>query len=198
MGRFVLSSLLLSVFASSAFAQTTGTQRGRNHNLGDCLAGLGMCDRSLLSKTQASQIAEEHRDQNLWVCLTGYGECDHSILTATESKAAAAAEHRRNLLACESMIGVCDESLLTPAQADKVTEIDRQRNRLNCETGSGFDYSLLTPVEAAKARDLEREQSACVSNGPTALRHDVAEADGGNGGCQPAASKESSGLQDRE
>jgi len=59
--------LLFGAFVAQAFAQTAATTCRSNQNLRDCVDGFETCDHSLLTNTQAGQIADLQRDQNLCV-----------------------------------------------------------------------------------------------------------------------------------
>ena len=110
----VLVFVLLGILACQGFSQTSAAATSGTQNLRDCMDGFGTCDRSLLTNTQAAQIADLQHDQNLRACLSGYGECNRSALTAGESKEVATFEQRRNALTCETTTGGCEKSLLAP------------------------------------------------------------------------------------
>ena len=101
----VLVFVLLGILACHGFSQTSAAPSSKTQDLRDCMDGFGTCDRSLLTNTQAAQIADLQHDQNFRACLSGYGECNRSVLTAGESKEVATLEQRRNTRACETTMG---------------------------------------------------------------------------------------------
>jgi hypothetical protein len=134
--------------------------------------GFATCNRSLLTKAQASQIAELQYDENLRGCLTGYSECDHSMLSVTDAKEVATLGERRSLLACETGLGICDKSLLTPSEIDKVAGIENERNQLNCETGA----NAFGPGDIPEIRRYKRNRTvrhAQMLAKPTRTRADL-------------------------
>ncbi len=110
--RVILLSLLLGALACAGFAQSD--EPNRTQNLSNCLDGFGTCDHSLLTPTQAKQIADLQHDRNHSRRLTGFGECDDSALPLSEAKQVADTKVRRNLLACETTSVFCDKLLLKP------------------------------------------------------------------------------------
>jgi hypothetical protein len=75
--------ILWCAVALANFAR--GSDSYRIQNLRDCVDGIGPCDQSLLTTTQAKQITDLERDRNLLRRLTGFVDCDHAALTPTEA-----------------------------------------------------------------------------------------------------------------
>jgi len=67
-----------------------------------CESTLGLCDKGLLTPSEAEKIAKIEKEQNYLNCQTGSGSCDYSLLTPAQTSEVKELQRERNLLACQT------------------------------------------------------------------------------------------------
>lgn len=110
-------------------------------NLRRCLNGRypSLCNKSLLSESEARAVTEAERRVNLERCLNGRypSSCNKSLLSESEALSVSTAERQVNLQRCLNgrYPSLCNKSMLSESELRSVAEAEKRVNLERCLDG---------------------------------------------------------------
>jgi hypothetical protein len=82
------------------------------------------CDRSRLTLSEMTEVAQADHARNVEACRRGLEACDRSTLTRREAVALAVAEHDRNVSDCTGGMGSACENAWSSRDRSRLTPSD--------------------------------------------------------------------------
>ncbi len=96
-------------------------------NLYACKNGMPSCDRTQLTLSEMTAVANAERARNVSNCRSGQSSCEKWKLTEAETIALTVAAYDRNVSNCTGGYSPCDAARLTPSEARETAKAERER-----------------------------------------------------------------------